>query len=86
MTTNKVRLRSAEMTATMYADLHGVVPRALIADMLRAVLDENQQTAQQPAPEQLMLEVRRRLDRLARARSPRTNAQALDNHPAGLVR
>jgi len=85
MTTNNARLLSAAMTATIYADLRGVVPRALVADMLRAVLDENHHTAQQRAPAQLMLEVRRRLDRLVRARSARTNAQAVDNLPAGFV-
>jgi hypothetical protein len=83
--TNDLRPLSADMTAIVHADLQGAVPSGLIADMLRAVLDENRLTKQQWAPEQLMLEVHRRLERLLRARSPGPERHARGNHRVGLV-
>lgn len=62
---------SARMTATLSAELEGMVGRDLIADIVRAVLYDGRQTAQDRAGESMMLEARQRLDRFIRARAPR---------------
>ena len=60
---------SAVMTATLSADLEGRVPVELVADIVRAVLDESRQAAQDRGVEPTMFEARRRLERFIRARS-----------------
>jgi len=62
---------SAGMTATLTAELAGRVPPGLIAEIVRSVLDEGQQTAQAGADEITMFEARLRLERFIRARSSR---------------
>ena len=60
---------SAVMTATLSADLEGRVPVELVADIVRAVLDESRRAAQDRGVEPTMFEARRRLERFIRARS-----------------
>ena len=62
---------SAEMSATLSADLEGRVPPGLVAEVVRSVLDESRQSAQQRAVEVTMLEARQRLERFIRARASR---------------
>jgi hypothetical protein len=69
--TNDSRQLSAGMTATLSAELEGRVTRDLVADIVRAVLDEGQQGAQDRAVDSTMLEARQRLERFIRARSSR---------------
>jgi hypothetical protein len=57
------------MSATLSAELEGRVARDLVADIVRAVLDEGRQDVQDRAAESVMLEARRRLERFIRARS-----------------
>lgn len=59
----------AGMSATLSAELEGRVARDLVADIVRAVLDEGRQDVQDRAAESVMLEARRRLERFIRARS-----------------
>jgi hypothetical protein len=67
--TSDSRQLSAAMTATLTADLEGRVPVDLVADIVRAVLDESRQVAQNRGVEPSMFEARRRLERFIRARS-----------------
>jgi hypothetical protein len=69
--TNDSRQLSAGMTATLSAELEGRVARDLVADIVRAVLDEGRQGAQDRAVESTMREARQRLERFIRARSSR---------------
>lgn len=69
--TSDSRQLSAAMTATLTADLEGRVPVDLVADIVRAVLDESRQVAQNRGVELSMFEARRRLERFIRARSSR---------------
>jgi hypothetical protein len=62
---------SAEMSAALSAELEGRVPPGLVAEIVRAVLDESRQSAQQHAVELTMIEARKRLDRFIRARASR---------------
>jgi hypothetical protein len=62
---------SAEMSATLSAELQGRVPPGLVAEVVRSVLDESRQPAQQRAVEFTMLEARQRLERFIRARASR---------------
>jgi hypothetical protein len=63
------RKLSAGMTATLSAELEGRVARDLVADIVRAVLDERRRNVQDRATESAMLEARRRVERFIRARS-----------------
>jgi hypothetical protein len=60
---------SAGMTATLSAELDGRVARDLVADVVRAVLDEGRPAARDRAVESTMLEARQRLERFIRAGS-----------------
>ena len=62
---------SARMTATLSAELEGRVACDLVADIVRAVLYDGRQTAQDRAGESMMMEARQRLERFIRARAPR---------------
>jgi hypothetical protein len=68
-TTNQRRQLSADPIATLYTELEGRVAHDLVADIVRAVLDEEGHDAQGPTGESTMLESRRRLERFIRARS-----------------
>lgn len=70
MTSDNKQL-SAGMITTLSAELEGRVARDLIADIVRAVLDESRQAVQDRAAESTMLEARQRLERFIRARSSR---------------
>ena len=70
-TTSDSRKLWAGMTATLSAELEGRVAHDLVADIVRAVLDERRQEAQDRVSEPAMLEARRRLGRFIRARSPK---------------
>jgi hypothetical protein len=69
--TNDSRQGSAEITATLSAELDGRVPPGLVAEIVRSVLDESRQTAPDRAVEITMLEARQRLERFVRARASR---------------
>jgi hypothetical protein len=69
--TSDIRQLSAGMTATLSAELEGRVAQDLVADIVRAVLDEGRRDAQDRAVESTMLEVRQRLERFIRARTSR---------------
>lgn len=60
---------SAGMTAALSAELEGRVARDLVADIVRAILDESRQSAQDRAVESMMIEARQRLERIIRART-----------------
>jgi hypothetical protein len=62
---------SAGMSATLSAQLNGRVARDLVADVVRAVLDERGQTAQHWEVEPMMIEARQRVERFIRARASR---------------
>jgi hypothetical protein len=62
---------SAEMSATLSVELEGRVPPGLVAEIVRSVLDESRQAAQDRAVEFTMLEARHRLERFIRARASR---------------
>jgi hypothetical protein len=59
----------AGMTANLSAQLEGAVTRDFVADIVRAVLDESRQSAQDRSVDSVMLEARLRLERFIRARS-----------------
>jgi hypothetical protein len=59
----------AGITATLSAELEGRVAHDLVADIVRAVLDEGRQGAPDRGDESPMREARRRLERFIRARS-----------------
>lgn len=60
---------SAGMTATLVAELEGRVPNELVAEVVRTVLDDSRQAAQDREVEVTMIEARQRLARFIRARS-----------------
>lgn len=60
---------STVMTATLSAELQGKVPADLVADIVRAVLDERRRSAHDRRVEPTMAEARQRLERFIRARS-----------------
>jgi hypothetical protein len=62
---------SAEMAATLSAQVEGRVPPGLVAEIVRTVLDESPLTAQDHGFELTMLEARHRLERFIRARASR---------------
>lgn len=66
----KVRL-SVGMTATLCAQLDGRVAAELVADIVRAVLDESRHTSQHCEVEPMMIVARQRAERFIRARVPR---------------
>jgi hypothetical protein len=70
-TTIETRQLSTVMTATLSAELKGAVPVDLVSDIVRAVLDERIQVARDRGLDPPILEARRRLERLIRARSTR---------------
>jgi hypothetical protein len=70
-TTIETRQLSTVMTATLSAELKGAVPVDLVSDIVRAVLDERMQVARDRGLDPPILEARRRLERLIRARSTR---------------
>lgn len=59
---------SAVLSATLSAQLKGRVARDLVADIVRAVLDESGQTAQHVEVEYVMIQARQRVERFIRAR------------------
>jgi hypothetical protein len=59
----------ALMSETLSAELGGRVPPDLVADLVRAVLDESRQAAHDRGVEPTMREARARLERFVRARS-----------------
>ena len=59
----------ALMSETLSAELEGRVPPDLVADLVRAVLDESRQAAHDRGVEPTMREARQRLERFVRARS-----------------
>ena len=59
----------AVMSQTLSAELEGRVPADLVADLVRAVLDESRQAAHDRGVEPTMREARARLERFVRARS-----------------
>jgi hypothetical protein len=60
---------STAMTATLSAELEGRVPAELVADLVRAVLDESHRSAHARGVEPTMFEARQLLERFVRARS-----------------
>lgn len=67
--TSDSRQGSAEITATLSAELDGRVPLGLVAEIVRSVLDESRQTAPDRTLEITMFEARQRLERFVRARA-----------------
>jgi hypothetical protein len=61
----------AGMTATLSVELEGRVPPGLVAEIVRAILDESRQAAHDRAVELTMIEARKRLERFIRARASR---------------
>ncbi len=59
----------ALMSETLSAELEGRVPADLVADLVRAVLDESRQAAHDHGVEPTLREARQRLERFVRARS-----------------
>ena len=73
--TSDSRQLSAGMTAILSAELEGRVAPDLVAETVRAVLDQSRRDAQDRAVESTMLEVRQRLERFIRARSSGSREQ-----------
>ncbi len=63
------RQLSTAMSVTLSAELEGRVPADLVADLVRAVLDESRRSAHERGVEPSMAEARQRLERFIRARS-----------------
>ena len=63
------RRLSAVMTATLSTELESRVPADLVADLVRAVLDESRRSAHDRGVEPTMAEARQRLEHFVRARS-----------------
>lgn len=63
-----VRQLTAAVTSSVVADLDTPIANRLVSDLVRAVIAD-MHPGQAAQPDQLALEVRRRLDRFARARS-----------------
>jgi hypothetical protein len=61
------------MSATLSAELEGRVPPGLVTEIVRAILDESRQAAQERAAELTMIEARQRVDRFIRARGVPVN-------------
>ena len=61
----------AEMTTTLSTELEGRIPPGLVAEIVRAILDESRQAALDRAVELTMIEARKRLERFIRARASR---------------
>jgi hypothetical protein len=61
----------AGMSATLSVELEGRVPPGLVAEIVRAILDESRQAALDRAVELTMIEARKRLERFIRARASR---------------
>lgn len=59
----------AAMTTALSAELEGRVPADLVAEIVRAVLDESREAARDRGAEPTMSEARQRLERFVRARS-----------------
>jgi hypothetical protein len=78
--TSDSRQWSARMTATLSAEVEGKIPAGFVADIVRAVLDESRQPAQDPAVESTLFEARRRLARFIRARSFSADDHADGDH------
>lgn len=57
------------ISESLSAELEGKVPADLVADLVRAVLDESRQAAHERGVEPTMAEARARLERFVRARS-----------------
>lgn len=66
--TSESKQLSAGMTANLSAELEGMVAPDLIADIVRAVVDESRHTPADRAVESMMSEARQRLERFIRAR------------------
>ena len=62
---------SAGMAATLSAELDGTISPELVADVVRAVLDESREAAGPQTTASAMAEARKRLRRFIRARLPR---------------
>jgi len=60
---------TAGMTATLAAELEGRVPDELVAEIVRAVLDETRRATKDRVVEFTMHEARLRLERFIRARA-----------------
>ena len=60
---------TAGMTATLTAELEGRVPDELVAEIVRAVLDETRRATKDRMVEFTMYEARLRLERFIRARA-----------------
>lgn len=60
---------TAGMTATLTAELEGRVPDELVAEIVRAVLDETRRATKDRVVEFTMYEARLRLERFIRARA-----------------
>ena len=72
------------ITATLFAELEGVVAYELVADIVRGILDESRQHAQDRTVEAAMLEARQRLERIIRARPAHySSPSALFEEPTG---
>jgi len=57
------------MTAALSTELQGKVPDELVAEIVRAVLDETRKATTDQVNELTMVEARKRLERFIRARS-----------------
>lgn len=66
---NDSKKLTAVLTATLSREMKGRVAPDLVADLVRAVIDEGRRSAHDRGVEPTMLEARQRLDRFIRARS-----------------
>jgi hypothetical protein len=68
-TTTSKTSESAGMAAALSTELEGKVPDELVAEIVRAVLDETRKATKDQVIELTMGEARKRLERFIRARS-----------------
>lgn len=66
---NAKNTESVGMAAALSTELEGKVPDEIVAEIVRAVLDETRKATKDQVTELTMVEARKRLERFIRARS-----------------
>jgi hypothetical protein len=82
---SEARALSARLTATLAADPVDAIPSDLIGDIVQGVVDEHRQDVRRPTAGSMLLEARRRLERIRRARVDTTSTAGLPGAVGGAV-
>jgi hypothetical protein len=73
---SEARALAARLTVALAADPVDAIPSELIGDIVQGVVDEHRQDARRPTAGSMLLEARRRLERIRRARVDTTRRRA----------